>query len=233
MKKLLVVVLSLYSAGLFILLSLHLQNDTNERAVILMGFTLFILWVIVGGAMQLRYLKRNYEKLSSTKEHPVISFALFATLLACAEEAIATCITNLAPLFGGALGQSYITASTNYFHIIFYHSVIVFVPMFFMLGYLLKKYSISPFAAFLLFGGVGVLGEFTLSGSTVFINTPFWILVYGLMVYIPAHIFVHSERKKISPFLYILFIPLIAFSAITTFWLPVLLDNTATHFIDN
>jgi hypothetical protein len=52
---------------------------------------------------------------------------LFCTLLALAEEAVTTTMTNLAPLFGVKMGEVAITASANYIEVVTQHSVIVFV----------------------------------------------------------------------------------------------------------
>ncbi len=142
-------------------------------------------------------------------------------------------MTNLAPVFGAATGQAFITASTNYFHVIFFHSVIVFIPMIFVMGFILKRYEISPFGAFLIFGTVGICAEFSLAGPAVFINAPFWICIYGLMVYLPAHFFTRLKRKKVSLLLYPIFVICITLSATSTFWIPLLLDKNHTkHFTE-
>jgi hypothetical protein len=229
MKKALVSFLILYSSGLFALLLINFKNDPAEKAMMLMGLGLFLLWVLVGGFTQLRILKKKMIELTRLPHRPILMFSIFAIVLACIEEAIATAITNTAPLLGVSEKAVHITASTNYFHVIFFHSVIAFIPMFITLGWLLKKYDISPFRAFVIFGLVGVLAEFTLAGPMVMINAPFWILVYGLMVYLPSHLFAHTARKHLALYLYPLLIPLIAFSTVCIVWLPILLDK-GPHF---
>ena len=198
--------------------------------MILMAATLFFVWVIVGGYVQTRFQKSIWGEITALRKSSILSFTLAASILALAEEAVAVTITNLAPLYGVSLGEAYITASSNYFTVVFFHSVIVFVPMFVTLGWLLKRYDISPFKTFLLFGLVGVFAEIMFAGPQAILNAPFWILVYGLMVYLPAHFFMQCERRKLSPFLYPLLIPLIAFSAIATAWIPTVLDVPKTHF---
>lgn len=234
-SKLLVGLLILYTLGLNSLLLIHFTSNNfahKDVVTIAMGSTLFVLWVLVLGSLMRRNVptwtsyiaKRNFSS-------PFVTFVCFATLFALTEEAIATTITNLAPLYGVALGEAYITASANFFRVITFHSVIVFIPMFVVLGLILKRYAISPFGAFLLFGGVGVLAEFTFAGPQVILNAPAWILIYGLMVYLPAHIFsALPNRKKIHPLLLPLFIPFIAFSAIFTAWIPSVLDIPKIEF---
>ncbi len=222
----------LYSFVFLLLLILYFKNDHISRATILMSLGLFLIWVCMGGLAQLVYLKRNYTSLTLSRKCPVLLFTCFATILSLAEEATATFMTNLVIQFGGTVGQSFITASNNFFHVIFFHSVVIFIPMFFTLGVILKKYDIPPFKAALLFGCVGTIGEFTLSGSAIFINTPFWVLIYGLMVYLPAHFFVRAERKKVRFLFYFIFIISITLSAVSTFWFPVLIDNNQSrHFV--
>lgn len=206
------------------------QGAVHAHAMFLMAFLLFVIWVVIGGYLQKKYILQFYEKITEPKKYPILSFGLTATLLACAEEAITTFLTNQAPNLGSAVGKAYITASTNFFDVIFFHSVIVFVPMFFMLGYILKKYDISPFGAFLLFGIVGVIAEIGFSGPSTAINTPFWIFVYGLMVYLPAHYFVRTERKKPFFLLYPIFIIMILASAALTAWIPAVNNHPSIHF---
>ncbi len=229
-KRVIIAFFLCYSIVLFMLLLINTGTNSVFRTVLLMGFTLFVLWVVVGGSLQIRVRKKFAEKLSQQREHPICYFIIVATTFALVEEAIATTITNLAFTFGVPIGKAYITASTNYIDVVTLHSVIVFIPQFFMLGFLLKKYSISPFAAFLVYGLVGVFGEVTFSGSSAILNAPFWICVYGLMVYLPAHTFVSLKRKKISFLLYPLFIFIVAFSAIATAWIPASLHHPRLHF---
>jgi hypothetical protein len=115
-----------------------------------------------------------------------IKFVLFATVLALAEEAVTTAMTNLAPLFGVPVGAAYITASANYFDVVCLHSVVVFVPMFLGWAVLLRYYDFSPNAVFLLFGLTGLTAEMSFSGAQAVTEFGLWIFVYGLMVYLPA-----------------------------------------------
>lgn len=229
-KKMLIGFLLVYSSVFFILLVITFRGSPVPRTMILMGMTLFIVWVLIAGSIQKYFQKLYPEKLVALKKHPILFFILAAAVLACLEEAVAVTITNLAPLYGVRLGEAYITASSNYFMVIFFHSVIVFIPMFATLGFFLNRYTISPFRAFILFGLVGVFAETLFTGPQAILNAPFWILVYGLVVYVPAHAFVKLERKKLSLIFYPFLLLLVAFSAAVTAWIPAKLDMPKTHF---
>ena len=111
---------------------------------------------------------------------------IFATLLACLEEAVTVTMTNLAPLFGSRIGEAFITASTNWLDVIAFHSVVVFVPYFIALALILTRYAVSPFAVFLSFGVVGTVSEAIFAGGIgPLAMFPMWAFVYGLMVWLP------------------------------------------------
>lgn len=220
----------LYATGFFLLLLISVWDTPKDRTIIAMGLSLLIVWVLIGGLLQRFALQRFLPLLVAPSKSPILRFGIFATILACLEEAIAVTITNLAPLYGVSIGEAYITASSNYFTVIFFHSVIAFIPMFFVLGYFLKKYAISPFATLLFFGCIGVFAEISFAGPMTALNSPFWILVYGLMVFLPAHGFTALERKKLPFYLYPLLIPVILFAAIATAWIPAVLDIPRIHF---
>jgi hypothetical protein len=112
------------------------------------------------------------------------TFVLFATLLALLEEVVTTTLTNLAPVFGSA--QAFITASRNYLEVVIWHSVIVIAPMFVVWAWLLARFRFSPGSVFLLFGINGVLAELLIGGPAL-LMAPFWIFVYGLMIFLPAY----------------------------------------------
>ncbi len=222
----------IYAIGRHFLVAIILKNEGYSIGftVIAMALTLIIVWVVLGGLLQRKLLATYYTKLTTPSTSPVIYFTIFATLLACLEEMVTVSLTNLALLFGVNVGQAYITASTNYFDVIFLHSVIVFVPMFVTLGFILKRYDISPFKALILWGVVGVFAEVMAGGSQAFSSAPSWIFIYGLMVYLPAHVFVNTVRKKPFFLLYPIFIIVILLSAITTIWIPKALNHPNIHF---
>lgn len=96
-------------------------------------------------------------------------------------------LTNMAPVFGARVGEAYITASANWLDVVLFHSVVVFVPDFIALAWVLGRRDLSPFAVFIAFGIVGTLGEAIFAGRIdALIGFPMWMFVYGLMVWLPA-----------------------------------------------
>lgn len=162
-------------------------SDAPTRAIVQMAWGLFILWVILGGALMLGFRERIRQRVLAINTRWQLKFVLFATALALLEELITTTMTNLAPLFGVRMGEAAITASANYFEVIFFHSVIVFIPMFIGWAWLLGRYDFSPNAVFILFGITGTLSEWIAFGATDPISVVFWVFIYGLMIYLPAY----------------------------------------------
>jgi hypothetical protein len=115
-----------------------------------------------------------------------LKFTIFCILLAMLEEAITTAMTNLAPLFGEPIGKAYITATNNYLDLIFFHSVIVFVPMFIFWAWMLARYDIKPATVMLIFGVTGTLAECN-TGFQHLTEFGMWLFVYGWMIYLPAY----------------------------------------------
>ncbi len=165
-----------------------------------------------------------------------LKFVLFAILLALIEESITTAMTNLAPVFGAKIGEAYITASTNFFDVIFFHSAINFVGPFIFWAFILKRYDFSPFAAFLIFGTSGVLAEASFGGPEHLLEFGLWIFVYGLMIFLPTYSLPRAEERGAKQpkwyhyvamvFLPALFVPLFS-------WIPGLVDSNhpqPTHF---
>ncbi len=161
--------------------------DAPARAIVKMAWGLFLLWVIMGGALMLRYRDRIRQRVLSIGINWQFKFVIFATVLALLEELITTAMTNLAPFFGVKMGEAFITASSNYFEVIFFHSVIVFIPMFMGWTWLLGRYDFSPNAVFILFGVTGTFAEWIAFGPGTPISFAFWLFVYGLMVYLPTY----------------------------------------------
>jgi hypothetical protein len=170
----------------------------RARAKILMGGGLIFLRMIVGGSLMRLARDPIRKAVMPLRMDWRVKFVLFATFLALIEEAIATGITNLAPLFGVPLGAVYITASANYLEVIGLHSVVVFVPMFVGWAFLLSRLDFSPNAVFLLFGFTGVTAAANLSGWQAFTEFGMWIFIYGLMVYLPAYC-IPQERGTSRP----------------------------------
>jgi hypothetical protein len=162
------------------------RYGTFEGAIMLMAAALALVWNVIGGAVM--FLARNpiRKLVSKSRLSRGATFVLFATLLALLEEGVTTTITNLAPVFGNA--QAFITASCNYLEVVVWHSVIVIAPMFVVWAWLLARFRFSPGSVFLLFGINGVLAELLIGGPAL-VMAPFWIFVYGLMIFLPVYSF--------------------------------------------
>ena len=157
-----------------------------EGAILLMGAALALVWNICIGAGM--YLARNRVRqlVGRSPLSRGTTFIGFATTLALLEEAVTTTLTNLAPAFGSS--KAFITASRNYLEVVIWHSVIVIAPMFVVWSWLLTRYKFGPGSVFLLFGFNGVLAELLIGGPAL-VMAPFWIFVYGLMIFLPAYSF--------------------------------------------
>ena len=157
------------------------------RATLGMAWGLIIFWIVISGALMYRFREPIRNAVLKIMLPWQIKFILFATLLALLEEAITTTMTNLAPLFGVKIGEAYITASTNFFDVVFFHSAINFIGPFVFWALALKRYDFSPFAVYLLFGISGVFAEVSFGGPQHFMEFGAWIFVYGLMIFLPAY----------------------------------------------
>ena len=76
------------------------------------------------------FRKQLAPKLAAIPLDWRVRFVLFCTAMALIEEVITTTMTNCAPLCGTTPAEAHITASTNYFVVVCFHSVVVFIPMF-------------------------------------------------------------------------------------------------------
>ncbi len=175
---------------------LNLGNRVT-RAVIGMGWGLIVFWILLGGALMLRFREPIRAFVLRMPWDWRLKFVLFATFLALLEEAVTTSMTNLAPLFGVRIGEAYITASTNYLDVVCLHSVVVFIPMFVAWAVILWRYDFSPFSVFLQFGLTGTLAETMSFGPGNLLQAGFWIFVYGLMIFLPA--FSIPRERKVRP----------------------------------
>jgi hypothetical protein len=171
---------------LFVLVIAIVGMGPNSRAVIFMGTGLVLLWVVLGGTLMWRTRERLRAFVLGMRLPWPLTFVLFCTLLALTEEAVTVSMTNLAPLFGVPPGAAYITASANYLDVVALHSLVVFVPMFIGWAWMLARWDFRPAEVFLLFGLTGFLAEATFAGTLNLAQAPFWIFVYGLMVWLPA-----------------------------------------------
>lgn len=183
------------------------------HAVVSMGTGLLVVWVLLGGALMRRYREPVRRFVLGLPGRWGVKFVLFCTLMALLEEAVTTTMTNLAPLFGVPVGKAYITASSNYLDVVLGHSVIVFVPMYIAWAWMLSRWEFHPNVVLLLYGVTGVLAEAGTFGLQNLGMFGFWILVYGLMVYLPAYSL--PERPAAKPagarhYLLAVFLPFVA-----------------------
>jgi hypothetical protein len=176
----------MYGAVLLVLLKGGFDKDARARAVIRMGLSFQFLWIVVCGLFM--YAKRE-AIVSAVRALPgkwQIKFVIFATSLALLEEAITVAMTNLAPFFGSAVGQAYITASANYLHVVLLNSVVLFFPMFIFWSWWLTRYDFKPPETLALYGMTGVLMEALAANNPAGLLNASWIFVYGLFVWLPA-----------------------------------------------
>jgi hypothetical protein len=180
----------------FLLLIFIFFMPPNATAVILMATGLMGLWVLLGGTLMWMFRDPIRDFVMRIKFPWAFKFILFCTLLALTEEAVAVLMTNLAPVFGVPVGSAYITASANYLDVVTLHSVVVFIPMFIAWAYILSRWNFSPARVFLLFGLTGFFSEAVFSGSFDLTRAPFWIFIYGMMIWLPAYSLAVRENAK-------------------------------------
>ena len=221
----------------FLFLVAKNTGDANAYAIVGMAWGLILIWVCGGGFLMYRFRDRIRTLVRAIPLPWQLTFVGFATLLALVEEAITVTLTNLAPLFGVARGAVGITASTNYVDVVFFHSVIVFIPLFIAWAVILSRYAFKPFSVFVLFGIMGIVAEMSLVGPQVaLIGSAQWIFVYGLMVYLPAYCIPVNRNAKPAGFIHhILAVPA-AFVTALPLLIPVVfvianvLNHPSLHF---
>jgi len=169
------------------------RHGTFEGAILLMAGMLALVWNVIGGTLMYRARHGVREFIRKSPFSRGSTFVLFATTLALLEEAVTTTLTNLAPRLGSA--EAFITASRNYLEVVLWHSVIVIAPMFVVWARLLAKYRFTPASVFLLFGINGVLAEWLIGGPAL-LMVPFWIFIYGLMIFLPAYGFAGDAEAR-------------------------------------
>ncbi|MCB9362853.1 hypothetical protein H6504_05440 [Candidatus Woesearchaeota archaeon] len=197
------------------------ENSVHDKAIIKMGLSLAIVWCVIGGT--LLYTSRNLlqKAYRAIPLHWQLKFILGCTLFALLEEVITVTLTNMAPLFGSEMGKAFITASPNYLHTVLFHSVIVFIPMFIVLSFILRSFDLPVEHVFLLFGLIGSIAETTQGQAAI--GAGFWFFVYGLMVFIPAYALPKRNAKPPKWWVYPMTVFLVIISPILLFpFTPVL-----------
>lgn len=231
--RMLIVIFAIWGAVVYILFFISAYNDPVPRAMADMLSGLILLWVVIGGSLMYLFRDRIKRSVQRVRIGWKAKFILLATLLALIEEAVTTSMTNLAPLFGVKIGEAYITASTNYLDVVLFHSVIVFVPMFFAWAWLLSRYEFKPAEVFILFGITGTVAEIGTFGLQNILMTGIWVFVYGLMVYLPAHTIPEArgdrvKRPGVKHYILAVIVPIVF--AIPVALLIGLLHHPAIHF---
>ncbi len=157
----LLIAIGIYSFALVSLLNAVIlaSGKVNERAIILMADGLILFWIVTGGSLMPMLRKRLVPRLAAIPLDWRLRFVLLCTALALLEEVITTTMTNLAPLLGTTPEEAHITASTNYFKVVCFHSVVVFVPMFVARAAMLSFWKFTPLKVLLLFGITGSMAE--------------------------------------------------------------------------
>lgn len=145
---------------------------------------LILFWIVIGGSLTPTLRKRLVPRLAAIPLDWRVRSALLCTPTALIEEVITTTMTNLAPLLGTTPEEAHITASTNYFKVVCFHSVVVFVPMLVAWAWMLSRWDFSPLKMLLLFGITGSMAEASINPTSRIGG--FWVFVYGLMVYLPV-----------------------------------------------
>jgi len=195
-----------------------------------------VVWIFIGGGLMYRMRDRFRAFSLASAWGWKKKFVVGAVFFALIEEAITTTLTNSAPLFGAKVGEAHITASANFFDVVFLHSVIVFVPLFIAWTWVLARYDFRPFSVFILFGLMGVVAEFTFIGPTAFIGFPMWIFVYGLMIYLPAYALPENRgAKPVRLYHYIVALPAVFLLALPmlipiVFVVTKVLNHPPIHF---
>lgn len=182
----LLVAVGVYSALIVGLLNAVVlsSGSVKDRAIFLMADGMIVLWIIVGGSLTAMFGRRIAARVAAIPLDWRIRFVAGCTLLALIEEAITTSMTNLATFMGTTPEEAHITASTDYFVVVCFHSVVMFVPMFITWAWMLSRWAFSPLKVMLLFGITGSFAEVSINPTSLIGG--FWVFVYGLMVYLPA-----------------------------------------------
>lgn len=204
-----------------------LLNSQNPKgfAGVSLAIGLFFLWGICSAFIMYETKDKIKNYFETTNYSTFVLVTLGGIFLALIEEAFATLMTNLAPLFGFSTSEVFITASADYIEVVTQHSVIVFVPWFIAWGIVLHKYTIHPNTSMVLFGITGLCAEVLGFGLQHITELGFWIIIYGLMIYLPAYI-TYSPKSKPTlnkcfyPFLIIIsFVFLVIWSIIVSFFI--------------
>ena len=232
-QRLFLSILVAWQLTLTLFLTLAGARDRRLAALAGMLWGMDMLWIGGAGWLSIRLGEACRSRFRRSLRGGGGRFVLLATMMALIEEAIATAMTNSAPAFGVPLGTVFITASGNYLDVISFHSVVVFLPEFAAWAWLLSRYRFAPFSVFVLFGITGLIGEFMFAGPQP-LTVAQWLLIYGLMVYLPACCYPDlPDRRPIRPWTYLAAVglPLLAAMLVSLLLIKIIaVDHPRIHF---
>ena len=200
--------------GFQALLVIHIfnQDSMQDKAMVSMSTALLVLWVGVCGFIILKTREKIRKRFTSPNFF-VLKFFIFAILMCMIEELITTSLTNTAYLWGLSPYEVYITGSPNYIEVLTKHSLIAFLPQFLCWGIIVSKYDISAQNVLIIYGITGYLNELIAFGiGPNVMSLPFWILVYGLILYLPAYALKRKHGLKepnIAHYILFIVVPII------------------------
>ena len=156
----LLIAIGIYSAVLVSFLNLVILNSdkVKDRAIFLMADGMILLWIIVGGSLTPLLRKRLVPRMVAIPHR--LASPVRAVLHGDGPDRGShhNHDDQLAPLLGTTPEEAHITASTNYFHVVLCHSVVLFFFMFVVWAWMLSRWDFSPLKVLLLFGITGSIG---------------------------------------------------------------------------
>lgn len=225
MKKLIIVILYGWALIFHALLWIHIFNEGSriELAIVTMGFGLLVIWGVF-----LAFVQKALIKAIKPKRFKVIKYIVFMmlwiTTMALIAEMVSTLMTQTAYLWNLSPREAFITASPNYIEVVTRHSVIVFLPQFMMITLLNYRYQFKPFHWFLMYGFVGYINEWLAFGTAaLWVSIPYWIIIYGWMVYLPTHGII-PENNRLTVRFYHYFLAIILIVLVSIPWTLFILE---------
>lgn len=184
------------AAPLIIVLTMSFTSSSipaADKAQIWMMASALLGWCLFSAAIYFSSKHLGVFEIATpvSRVTRVASFVCMATMLAMVEECFTQFMTEHAMFFGVRIGEAYITPSLSYWDTVSHHSVVVFIPMFLVCAVVSELWHFSAIEIFFLIGITGLTAEMTMNPASLFMG--FWILIYGLMVLLPAKIFYRSR----------------------------------------
>lgn len=190
------ILIGVYSIAFLSLVYVDVLNnwDANGLAIMKMSIFLSFLWIIIWGTFQYFFKDIVRKMINMTEKKWKKKFFVLCIILVWIEEAIAVTMTNNVVQFWWEPWKAFITASTNYFEVIFLHSIIVFIPMFYAWILLLKKYDFSTAQVLFFFWISWIIWEIFM--NPIALISWFWIFIYGLMIALPVYCLPKRNLRK-------------------------------------